>query len=203
MRNNSNLEQLEAAKNPNTPAVQLVELALTTDKEVKARIASNPNTPPDLLVELAGDFLEEIGRNLALDPILMENPNFIENIFDRLEDWIYCHPETYLPLWYLEKARKHSNYDLRRLVASSEYTPISFLKELSKDSHPLVRADVLSNKNTPTNLLFKALFDRNEFVRENARDRLLLRIPISLNPSHLMISWFKKKLRIFSPELNR
>ena len=181
MMNNTNPEGLKIAKNPNTPADLLRELAaLTSDEVVKARISSNPNTPPDLLVELAGECLEEIGENPALELILMENPNFIENIFDRLEDWIYCYPEPYLPLWYLEKARKHSNCSLRCLVASSKHTPISFLKELIKDPNPFVRSNVIKHKKFSIFRVIRYILDREEMVRESALERLDLNEPGSL-----------------------
>ena len=177
MNNNAPVEQLEIAENPNTPATQLVQLALTENVKILKAIACNPNTPPNLLVELSGEFLEEIGENPTIELILMENPNFIENIFDRHKDSTYCHPETYLPLWYLEKAKKHSNRNLRRLVARSEHTPISFLKKLIKDPEPFVRAEVIFNDNTPTSLLFKAVLDRDKSNRQRARGQLFFRTP--------------------------
>lgn len=180
MNNNTPAEQLFIAKNPNTPADQLLELALSEDVEILKAIATNPNTPPDLLVELAGGYLEKIGENPALDLILMENPNFLENIFYRLEDWIYYYPEPYLPLWYLKKARKHSNCDLRRLVARSKNTPILFLKELIKDPNPFVRSEVIKHKKFSIFSVIRYILDRDELVRESVLERLDLNNPGSL-----------------------
>ena len=151
-------------------------------------IATNPNSPPDLLVKLSGKIncLEEIGQNPALDLILLENPNFIENIFDHPFSGFF-NPESVLPLWYLEKAKTSSNYELRRLVARSKYTPISFLNELSKDFHPLVRVDTISNKNTPITLLFKALF-QGEFVRQHAVQILYYRLRDKVDRSYFLLT---------------
>ena len=81
-------KQLKLAKNPNTPAEELIELAKIEDKEILALIAKNPNTPPNLLVELAGVYPDEIGENPALSLILMEYPNFLSDIYHEHFDFL-------------------------------------------------------------------------------------------------------------------
>ena len=138
------------------------EQVFSRNSRIKAAIAQNPNSPPDLLVELSGRYLEEIGENPALELILLEDPNFLQRVFeyDMLKLGYFTH--GYKPLWYLEKAKKHSDHRLRDSVASSVYSPTSFLKELIKDPDLNVRLSVTSNKNTPVSLLLKALLDRKK-----------------------------------------
>ncbi|MGF1485623.1 MAG: hypothetical protein ACFBSE_00735, partial [Prochloraceae cyanobacterium] len=184
----TNQQQLELAENPNTPAPILQDLvASTEDKEVLAAIARNPNSSPDLLVELAGDYLEEIGQNPALKLILLENYNFVEDIY--CQNFQNRQLNKPLPKWFLDLAIKQDNSGIKAFVIKNKYTPISYLEslscdrdiqvkkclaenvnsssilfELAKDSE--LKASVAYNKNTPLSLLEKLANDEKFFVRE-------------------------------------
>ena len=163
-------ENLSIAEDINTKAEQLRELAKTGDEKVLAAIARNPNTPSELLVELAGEYLDEIGNNPALELILFENPNFIEDIsYKHFEDFLYKHEKCcsiWLPDWFFKLAVFHSNYEIRSLIASNFHTPVSYLGKLAKDEHEYVRSGVADNENTPSFLLEKLAEDEDSDVRE-------------------------------------
>ncbi len=161
-------QDIIVAENINTPAQQLKELADKTDDcEVLAAIARNPNTPIDVIVRLAGQCLHQIGHNPALSLLLIENPNFIEDIYHH-ENFSYYrnHTNAFLPDWFLELAYSHTNYKIREYVALNLKIPVSYLEELSNDDNSYVREAVAWNDNTPIFILEQLATDEQDSVRE-------------------------------------
>ena len=154
-------DDLSIAENINTPAEQLVKLADTEDRKILAAIAKNPNTPIDLLIKLAGEYLNEIGLNPALELILVENPNFIADIY--YEHFYYCEEdyEDYesisilLADWFVKLAASHHDRDIRIYIASNKHTSALYLEKLATDESDRVRANVAHHKNTPPSILEK------------------------------------------------
>ena len=166
MNNNTPAEQLFIAENPNTPAARLVELALSEDVKILKAIARNPNTPPSLLVKLSDEFLEEIGENPALSLILIENPNLVEDIYNK--HFSHYYPEKNInpaSNWFLKASAIHSNSKIREFVARSHRTSNLLLEQLATDSVAEVRIAVASNSNTPEPLLEKLSSDPDSDVR--------------------------------------
>ena len=98
MVSNTRAQLLQIAKNYTTPVDKLIELAayITEDEEILNALVSNPNTPAALLIELAirylgcclqDKYLSALRNNPAIDDILLENPNFLENLYDKLEKY--------------------------------------------------------------------------------------------------------------------
>ena len=63
------------ARNPNTPAIALVEMAQDKESKVREAVAQNPNTPTDVLEKLAQDedcyvLVHVAGRRNLPSPIL-------------------------------------------------------------------------------------------------------------------------------------
>ena len=56
------------AKNPNTPADVLAQLANRADFETKYSLAENPNTPADILAQLANDKDKDVRKASANNP---------------------------------------------------------------------------------------------------------------------------------------
>ena len=59
----------KVAKNPNTPADVLTELAKDSDWEVRAKVAENPNTPADVLMKLAESGNSVVRKNAAKNQV--------------------------------------------------------------------------------------------------------------------------------------
>ena len=64
----TDMNKLEFAKNPNTPAETLAELAKDEDLIVRINVADNPNTPAETLAELAKDEDIYVRRRAASNP---------------------------------------------------------------------------------------------------------------------------------------
>ena len=112
-----------AARNPNTPADVLTELAKDSYWCVRRNAAGNPNTPVDVLTELAKDNDCDDRRNAA------GNPN--------------------TPADVLTELAKDSDWCVRRNAAGNPNTPVDVLTELAKDSDCDVRRNAAGNPNTP------------------------------------------------------
>ena len=66
-----------AARNPNTPAELLTELAKDSDWGVRAAAACNPNTPAELLTELAKDSHWGVRAAAACNPKFVIGNNYV------------------------------------------------------------------------------------------------------------------------------
>ena len=62
----------KVAENPNTPAEILAELAKDSYCDVRREVARNSNTPVDVLAELAKDSDCDVRRHAACNPKLKE-----------------------------------------------------------------------------------------------------------------------------------
>lgn len=161
-------------------ADRLRELAAanTKNSEILTAIARNPNTPPDILVKLARDYLKEIGENPALELFLIENPNFIEDIYYEhfsgyshvYENWdTYSLQNSYLLYladWFLKLGLTHSNCEIRSLVAGNINTPEEYLEQLAEDESYLVIEALASNPSTPVEILERLAKDEESGIRE-------------------------------------
>jgi len=139
-------EQLEIAQNVTTPANKLIKLGKVAVKlqneKVLSEIAKNPNSPPDLLIELAAGYLgcciddlylKAIANNPVIDLILLENPNFLEKLYDRLEKYGFEIFVKKLPDKFLKLASTSCYSSLRSFAASNENSPREILEELAND----------------------------------------------------------------------
>lgn len=68
------------AANPNAPSKLLEKLSKFDDLEIRQNVTLNPNTATNILFKLGKDFPQELLNNPILTLLLLENPNFIENI---------------------------------------------------------------------------------------------------------------------------
>ncbi len=172
-------ERLEIAQNVTTPANKLIRLGKIAVKlqneNVLNQIAKNPNSPPDLLIELAigylgcciDDFLEAIANNPAIDLILLENPNFLENLYDRLEKYGLEIFIKKLPDKFLKIASTSFYSSLRYYAANNENSPKEILEELANDPGIHIRATVARNKNTPIYILEELANEAEEWIKES------------------------------------
>ncbi|MGF1488494.1 MAG: hypothetical protein ACFBSE_15520 [Prochloraceae cyanobacterium] len=173
-------EQLEIARDITTPANKLIKLGKVAvelqNEEVLNQIAKNPNSPPDLLIELAIGYLgcciddlylEAIANNPAIDLILLENPNFLENLYDRLEKYGLEIFIKKLPDKFLKIASTSCYSSLRYFTASNENSPREILEKLANDPEIHIKEAVARNKNTPIYILEKLANEAEEWIKES------------------------------------
>lgn len=160
------MEQIleKEALNPNTSGNRLRELSKSLDRVIRQAVAQNPNTPPDILVRLFNRFPLQVLHNPVLNLILLERPNFFEEIY-------YAHKLVFhqnkLPDFFLKWAILHPNESIRSTVASSPNTPQNYLEQLSEDKQSFVRLQVAANYNSPVHVLTKLAQDRDKLVRQS------------------------------------
>ena len=115
--------RISVARNPNTSADVLTELAKDSDYIVRRNAAGNPNTPADVLTELAKDSDYDVRISVA------RNPN--------------------TPADVLTELAKDSYWCVRSYAAGNPNTSADVLTELAKDSDCDVRRNAAGNPNTP------------------------------------------------------
>ncbi len=160
------MEQIlkQEALNPNTSANRLRELSKILSQGIRQAIAQNPNTPPDVLVILFDKFPLQVLYNPVVKLILIERPNFFEEIYDNNK--LVFHKYK-LPDFFYEWAIFNLNESIRTAVASSSKTPENYLEQLSEDKQPFVRLQVAANHNSSAHTLKKLAQDREKSVRKS------------------------------------
>ena len=154
----------EEALNPNTSANRLRELSKSFDRVIRQAVAQNPNTPPDILVRLFDKFPLQVLHNPVLNLILLEKPNFLEEIYYTYK--LVFH-QNKLPDFFIKWAVFNPNESIRSTVASSPKTSQNYLEHLSKDKQSFVRIQVAANYNSPVHVLEQLAQDRDKLVRES------------------------------------
>ncbi len=115
--------RVSVARNPNTPADVLTELAKDSHSVVRKNAAGNPNMPADVLTELAKDSYCDVRISVA------GNPN--------------------TPVDVLTELAKDSHSVVRKNAAGNPNIPADVLTELAKDSDCIVRRYAAGNPNMP------------------------------------------------------
>jgi PPM family protein phosphatase len=77
---NQHHQELLEARDPNTTAPRLSELASSKNTKIGELVAQNPNTPEHILLSLAEDFPAEVASNPAFALCLLERPDFIQRL---------------------------------------------------------------------------------------------------------------------------
>jgi hypothetical protein len=152
---------LEEALDENTPTERLREISRKGNKAIRNAIARNPNTPPDILVEYFYEFPAHVLHNPALELILLENPDFFNELVSN-NPFVF---NDELPLFFVEWASRHPKESIRDSVASSTQTPSHLLAYLAADNNDDVRQKVAENHKTPSYSLGKLAADKNKNIR--------------------------------------
>lgn len=153
---------LQEAFNESTPTERLQELVNSGQEDVCKAVASNPNTAPDLLIQLFRKYPVEVLNNQVLDFILLEIPNFLEQL---CRSYYLVFNKEGLPYFFINWASNHHDFLIRNFVADSCYTPADILEKLSQDKFLRVRQTVAHNTVTPTYILEKLASDNLSEVR--------------------------------------
>lgn len=174
------LTQLEEALNEKSSAENLQKLVREIDERnfsyrgddaVCRAVARNPNTPPDTLKELFSKYHYpfEVLENPVLELLLLENPNFVNELFEGHTIIGYDRDGTidFLDTW----AASHQNKFIRIAVARNLETVEIVLEELAEDSDRDVRLAVANNNSTNCDTLKKLIEDEDIEVRNAAMNK--------------------------------
>ncbi|BAZ41816.1 leucine rich repeat variant [Calothrix sp. NIES-4101] len=152
---------LEEALDENTPTERLREIVRKGNKTIRNAVARNPNTPPDILIECFYEFPNHVLNNPALELILLENPNFLNELVSN-NPFVF---NDELPLFFVEWASRHPKESIRESVATSIQTPFHILAYLAADVDEDVRYKVAENHKTPSYSLAQLAVDNSYKIR--------------------------------------
>jgi hypothetical protein len=129
--------QRSLAKNPVLPGDLISSLASLKDNSIEAALARNPNTPPGLALQFGERFPGELLKNPALDLLLLESPEALTNMPDRLANALLYTKTP--PDWLWEAVLTHKNIYTKILAAKHKKAPSWFIQRLKEDQSEKVR----------------------------------------------------------------
>ncbi len=154
---------LTVAQNIATPEKLLQELSKSSNSAIRKAVCANPNTAIDTLWKLAWEFPQQLLENPICELLILENPNFIDdiptNVFKQLLDL----PE--FPEHFRELAFNSKNEKIRLLVACNPNTSVDMLNKLAENRDQAVRRAVACNPNISIDMLNKLSTDQDYGVR--------------------------------------
>jgi hypothetical protein len=163
------------AENPVAPAELLKVLATRSDEEIQKAVTANPNTFIEELMTLGAEFPKQLLENPIFDLLLLENPNFLEQMPSKTLIGLLSLPE--IPEDFVILVQKYlprmDSRD-RQNIAKNFNTPIKFLEILAHDQNLFIRFLVAKNPNTPIALLETLAQDRDEEVCSIATQNLMI-----------------------------
>lgn len=118
--------------NLNATSAELIELANIGHDFINNEIAQHPNAPSEILIKLFLKFPVQVLTNSNLDLIILEKPNFLEQLYDSFSNCFYKR-DIDLPAYFVEWASNHQRKDIRVKVASSYQIPDLLFKKLLND----------------------------------------------------------------------
>ena len=139
------------ARNPSASASLLEKLGSHSDPTVRKWVTAHPNAPLAVLARLAGQFPEQLLDNPAIDLLLLENPNLLEDL-----------PTA-----------------TRRSLLKRERCPTSFLEWLADDEDEGVQLALAMNANTPPHVVTRLVQSSSNKVAKAARQHVNFRQPDS------------------------
>ncbi len=153
---------LPEALNPNTSAKRLQEILDLDNPELCQAVAINPNSPPQVLLELFTICPLEVLKNPVLNLILLEIPDFLEQLLSRNYTVLY---EEDLPELILEVAVNHPNLFIQRRLTLRHNLPEYYLEKLADKADDKTRYMLVQNQDLPMLILEKLAAARSPQVR--------------------------------------
>jgi hypothetical protein len=159
------------ARNPNTPAALLAQLAEEEDYRLRYAVAQNPSAPTAVLAQLAEDGVDvaknpnaplQIRADMQAAKDLHSNMHRLDELaqsrFSTIREAVAEHPLT--PAAILEQLATDWNEDVRKAVARRPDTPKSILERLANDArcginlfrNPQLQADIQAAKSADTDI---------------------------------------------------
>jgi ABC-type xylose transport system substrate-binding protein len=152
------------ATNPNASPELLEELAKNRDKKIRQNLAANPNTPTQVLIKLGATFPFELLENPVFSLLLLENPNFLEEMpQETLLELLRC---PSVPESFLEWAISQKNSQIEQAVAENPGTPSTILELMADKASSGILRNIGANPNTPESVLEKLADKRDSSIRK-------------------------------------
>jgi hypothetical protein len=120
------------ASNPSAPPDLLQKLMNSKDATTRSHVAANPNTPTEVLLHLGGDFPQQLLNNPIFALLWLENPNFIDEMPSTT--LVNLLKQERVPVFVLERAASHWDWEVRLAVATNAQTPRTTLETLIRCS---------------------------------------------------------------------
>ncbi|RJF71742.1 hypothetical protein D3875_09355 [Deinococcus cavernae] len=176
-------------------ALELANLSLSQETQIRIAVAGHPNTAPFILGTLAAEFPAEVLSNPALPLLRLADPLMTHRWPDAAllallrqpdaPDWIrkqaLAHRKTELQVTLASHAHltadevsvlaKHPSWLVRARIATRDDLSQTILERLAGDLHYGVRLAVASRVNLPASSFQHLLTDTSRFVRQEARRR--------------------------------
>lgn len=155
--------ELLVASNPNASPDFLAELAKEGDRLVWENLVANPNTPTKVLLELGKHFPEKLLDNAVFSFLLLENPNFLEEMpRETLHSILKC---SSVPESFLEWAATRDKSEFKQAIAENPQTPGTILELIAETKSPswLLRS-IAKNPSAPAELLEKLANRKDSFI---------------------------------------
>ncbi len=150
-----------------TSSAILRELANSDDESTRCQVAQHPNTPPDVLKQLFRYYPVAILTNPIIKLLLLENPNFLEELCDSLslKDFIFNLIPYTLPLFFLEWGLNNNREDIHLKFICITHISVELLNILHLDTDSSIIGNIATNENTPVEILEELSRYPDFFVR--------------------------------------
>lgn len=149
---------------PNLTSAQLIKLSAIDLECFNKEIAQHPKTPPDLLQKLFEYFPKEVLNNPVIDLLILENPKFIEQLFNNHRS-TFCNHNLELPDYFIKWAVNNEHENIRVLVANNKNLPLFWLEKLLSDRDCAVIQSLFKNPSLPVNIKEKLNEQRIELEK--------------------------------------
>lgn len=169
-------DKISNAKNPNSSESTLRQLAKSTDESIIHALISNPKLPEDVIYELSKS------KNSYIRMYVAESERCPLNLLYRLvedKDPFVKRTAASNPNFPLEKLFELSKGDedflpVLRYIARGENTTREVFKKLLEYGEVVIY-DMIRNPICPIDILEELFNSKDEFIKEDAKNALLLR----------------------------
>jgi hypothetical protein len=161
------------SQNPGAPAELLALLSRGQDPSVEEALLGNPSTPLEILFRLGHLYPARLLENPLFPLLLLERPNLAEEVPARTLQALVELERA--PEIFLLAGARHSDSEIRLVVAKNPATPTPVLSELARDTSDKVRIAVAAHPHAAPEVLERLVSD------PAARDDL--RAQVAKNPS--------------------
>ena len=154
------------ARDDETPAEMLAQLAKDEDKDVRRKVAGNSQTPAEVLTQLAKDEDKDVRRKVAGNS---QTPAEVLTLLAKDQDGgvrVGVAMNSNTPTEELTELAKDEDRYVRQWVAENSQTPAEVLTQLAKEEDGCFRGKVARNSQTPAEGLTQLAKDEDVYVRE-------------------------------------
>jgi hypothetical protein len=180
----------DLAQDVKTPALFLMQLALSSDEIVRYYVAKNISTPPEALAQLVQDSDIQVQETASKNPRVPKNQAYRQLLLrqyasqvsqaerdekSKMNELLARRPDS---AFALAQVVEKGDRNAKITAARSLKTPIAILEQLARDVDETVRSVVSENRNLPLRSLLELAQDASINIRANlARHRSSFQVP--------------------------